>query len=92
MQKQFSSKDDWITQIVDDKKELDIGLSENEIKCMKKYKFKKLIKKKLYEKAREYLFKLKDKHSKTENLTSYSFQKYLSSQELSIQEKSCCFH
>ena len=42
-QKQFSSNDDWIMQVEDDKKSLDIELSDNSIQKMKKEAFKKLV-------------------------------------------------
>ena len=45
IQKQFSDKDDWITEVENDKKELNIDLSEDRIKVMKKNSFKKLVNK-----------------------------------------------
>ena len=76
LKKQFASKNDWILQIVEDKEDLNIDLTEEEIIKMKKPKFKKLIKEKLYEKANEYLFKLREKHSKTEKLSNFKVQEY----------------
>ena len=73
------------------KNDLNIDLSEEEIKSIKKHKFKKIIKEKLFEKANEYLSKLKEKHSKTENLITFKFQEYLYCQNLSISEKKLLF-
>ena len=58
---------------------------------MKKHKFKKMLKQKLYEKASNFLYKLKEKHSKTEKLNTYGLQNYLVSQDLSIREKKLLF-
>jgi len=42
VQKDFFCNNDWIIQIENDKKALDIDKSENDIKTMKKYSFKKI--------------------------------------------------
>ena len=92
-QKQFSSNDDWIIQVEDDKKSLDIDLSDNSIQKMKKEAFKKLVKSKLNVKANEFLLNLKnsEKRSKSKNLKSFKFQNYLNSTKLSIKEKKLLF-
>ena len=91
VQKQFSSQNDWIKTIEDDKKELDITLSEDQIKSMKKHKFKKYLKQKLYQKAEEFLFKNKVKHSKSSNLNSFNLQEYLYNEEVTTREKKLLF-
>ena len=91
VQKQFSDRDDWIRQVEDDKQSLDIVLSEEEIRLMKKDSFKKILKAKLCEKARDFLYKLKEGHSKTSNLGNFSLQEYLKSENLSTNEKKLLF-
>ena len=93
VQKQFPTKNDWILQIEEDLKMLDIDLSEKAIKKMKKHKFKKLIKKKLFEKSTEFLFNMKNKEnrSKTKNLMSYKFQDYLQNNILTTKQKKLLF-
>ena len=76
-QKEFSSKNDWTLQVEEDKKELDINISENSIKIMKKVAFKKLVN--------------KENRSKSNNLNSYNFQNYLQTKELSTKEKKLLF-
>ena len=58
---------------------------------MKKHKFKKYLKHKLYQKAEEFLFKSKAKHSKSLNLNSFNLQEYLYSDELTTREKKLLF-
>ena len=91
VQKQFASNNDWILQITEDKKALDIDLSEQSIQSMKKHKFKKYIKEKLHAKATQFLFKNKSKHSKSNNLNSFSLQDYVSTEKLNTREKKLLF-
>ena len=58
---------------------------------MKKHKFKKYLKQKLYQKAEEFLFKNKVKHSKSSNLNSFNLQEYLYNEELTTREKKLLF-
>ena len=92
-QTQFPTKGDWTFQIEEDKKYLDIDISENSIKNMKKHKFKKLLKEKLKLKAAEYLYSCRDKEgrSKTKYLKSFGCQNYLKSNQLSTKEKKLLF-
>ena len=92
-QKDFPSKNDLILQIQEDIKLLDIDLSEEEIKSLKKHKFKKLLKKKLYEKSFEFLFNLKNKEnrSKSKQLSSYNLQNYLQTDLLTTRQKKLLF-
>jgi len=78
-QMKFPSKNDWILQIEEDIKSLDINLSHGSIKSMKKLAFKKLLKKKMLEKSTEFIFTMKNKEnrSKSKNLNSYKLQSYL---------------
>ena len=69
----------------------DINLSEEEIKKMSKAKFKKLVKKKITERAEIFLTSLQEDHSKTENLQSFQYQSYLKSENISTKEKQLLF-
>ena len=91
IQKDFSTTDDWILQIEEDKRDLEINISEQSIQIMKKEAFKKLVKQKLNEKAFEFLFKTKEGHSKTKHLKSFLFQNYLQTENISTKEKKLLF-
>ena len=76
IQKQFPVFDDWILDVQDNLKFCEIDLTEEQIKNMKKNNFKNIVKKQIKSKAGEFLFSLKEKHSKTQNLLSYKYQDY----------------
>ena len=59
---------DWVLQIEDDKKLIDIDLSDDTVSKMSKYKFKKLIGKKVKNAALKYLNSIAEGHSKTRKL------------------------
>ena len=61
-------KDDWTTQIDKDKEELNINLSDSDIKEMSKFNFKKLIKEKIKISTMDHLNQLKESHSKIKNI------------------------
>ena len=87
-QKLTPSEHDWVVQIEKDKKELNLKMSDSEIKKMSKRQFKKIVKTKIEKLAAEYLKKIRESHSKTENLKlkSFSPQDYLLSKNLNISE------
>ena len=91
-QKQHRCKDDWVTEIEENLKLCEIRLSESEIKNMGQNKFRKIVHTQIRMKADEYLSSLRSKHSKTEHLISYSFQKYLLSDNLSTDQQKLLFH
>ena len=91
IQKQHSVQDDFTQQILEDKNYLGIELLEQDIKAMKKDLFKKYVKEKLESKANEFLMNLKENHSKTKNLTSFSLQPYLISEKCTTKEKQLLF-
>ena len=81
-QAQFKNKNkkDWVTTVLNDLEHLDLNHETMEtIKNMNKTSFKKLIKKKIYEKTFENLEKLKSTHSKVEHVehSDIVMQKYL---------------
>ena len=92
IQNKFSVKDDWVNQVKLDLNELEIQITEEKIKGMKYEEYKKIIRTKLDEKFLDYLLLLKASHTKTENLTSYSLQEYLKSENLTFKQKQLLFY
>ena len=91
-QKLAPLKDDWISQIEDDLRKYNIHLSENEIRNLKKDKFKEIVKTNIREEGRKYLLSLKNSHSKSKGLDiKMSMQPYLVTKALSLQEKQILF-
>ena len=59
---------------------------------MKKVTFRKLVNTQVRQLARDYLIKLKNKHTKLNNLSdNYSFEPYLSSMNITTEEKQTLF-
>ena len=88
------SKNDWVLLIENDKKELKIGMTDEDIQKTSKYKFRKIIEENITKETFEYLINKKESHSKTENLfyNKLECQKYLKSDnELNNQEKQLLF-
>ena len=91
-QKLMPSTNDWCQTIQQDLKQLNISYNENEIAQMKKQTFKTLVSRKIRELSNQFLYKLKQKHSKSKNLTlSNSIKAYLTTDKLSIEEKQLLF-
>ena len=89
-------KDDWIYQLREDLKECNILQSECEIKSMKIYTYRNLVKKQIQEVSTKYLLSLKMKNnvekSKSKNIwPSDDMKMYLRSNELSTDEKRLLF-
>ena len=84
-------KNDWWLQVQEDMKEHDIDMSELEISKMKKSNFKHIIDAKIREASRKYLIQLRNKHSKSSGLQTYKMQAYLTTNELSTDEKQLLF-
>ena len=80
----------WL-KVCDDLVEYDINLSESEISMSKKSTFKRLIDSKVREASRKYLTQLKNKHSKSNGLTTYKLQTYLTSNALTTEKKQLLF-
>ena len=80
--------------IENDKKELKIGMTDEDIQKTSKYKFRKIIEENITKETFEYLINKKESHSKAENLfyNKLECQKYLKSDnELNNQEKQLLF-
>ena len=92
-QKKFTSKNDWIIQVQNDLKDLNIDKTEEEIIKMTKYSYKKLIKNKLKINATHSLFydKSEEKRSKIKNLTSFKLQNYLRTNKFTTKQKKLLF-
>ena len=85
-------KGDWWLQVVSDLEYFKLNLDIEEISNMKRQKFKNIVKTATREVAREYLYELESKHSKMKNLgNSYKMQTYLTSENLSGEEKQLLF-
>ena len=84
----YPVKDDWVNQVQQDLKDLDMILNLEEIRSKSTYTFKKQVKIKSKEFALEQLLILKSKHSKMENLeyTEIKLQNYLSNDSITVQE------
>ena len=90
VQRKFPSrkKDDWVSEIRGDLKNCNIDFSDEEIKTMSKYTFKRTIREAIDLKVMTYLIELQGKHSKSKNLVySYEIQPYLRSNKLSTENK-----
>ena len=94
VQRKFPSKkkDDWVSEIKGDLKKCNINFSDEEIKTMSKYTFKRIIREAIDLKVMSYLIELQGKHSKSKNLVySSETQTYLRSNKLSTENKKILF-
>ena len=67
-QKLSPVKNDWFLPVQNDLRMFQINLSDDEIKSLKKEKFKHIVKKSVREQGETYLYNLKENHSKSQNL------------------------
>ena len=87
-------KNDWVLQIDDDMRYCKIDKSDDEIKKMKKYSFKKLINEKIRNITNAYLLELRDDPSRSKSKKFYPSEElkdYLKSNELTTEEKQLLF-
>ena len=85
-------KNDWVIQLKDDLEQCQITLTEDEIKNMKKEKFKKFVKEKIRNLSNAYLLDLQQSHSKSGNiLITENIKHYLISKKLSLEQKRMLF-
>ena len=90
-QKRKMGKNDWAETVNGDLKE--VKLDENSIMNLKKYQFKKIVKKKINEAAFHYLSNIQSTHSKVKDI-SYSkleIQTYFLESKFSTKEKQLLF-
>ena len=92
-QKRRPVKDDWAKTTSEDLNDLKINLSDEEIRSMSKLNFKKLLKKKIYQAAFNYLESIKETHSKVMTIKYEQFksQPYLNSYKFKTVEKQLLF-
>ena len=74
------TKGDWVTSVMEEMKELELGLHLDDIKNMTKNSFRKFVKEKVQQKALEYLISKKETH-----ISENAKGKYLKYEKLNIQ-------
>ena len=76
-----------------DKDDLNLNLEDEEVQCIKKEKFRSLVKNRIDKFAAKYLIELKNAHSKTENIEFCGFKpaQYLMSKNLTTEEMRTLF-
>ena len=62
------TKNDWVLQIAQDKKDLDINLGDEEVRKLKVSKFKEIIQKKVNSFAARYFSDIQSRQTKTQHL------------------------
>ena len=67
-QRRNKTSKDWVTTILSDLKEINLNMTLEEIRNMKKQTFINIIKRKIEYKSLKYLEKMKEKHSKVDSL------------------------
>ena len=84
----YPAKDDWTTQVQKDLLDLNIDLSIEEMKKKSPGSFKRLVKLKTKEYTLDHLLKIKEKHSKMDNLEyiELKLQNYLKDVNITVQE------
>ena len=91
-QREFPSQGTWLSEVQGDLKSCNIEYSEEQIRKMSEWKFKKIVKEKIQLKVMSYLMTLQNKHTKTENLNlEDGMQEYLKSEEFSLSQKKLLF-
>ena len=80
---------DWVTMVISDLKSLDLDISIENIKKMKKNEYMNMIKRKIEHKALRDLNTVKESHSKVRDLkhTILKMQKYLTLNEKSMSKE-----
>ena len=83
----YPVKHDWVIQVKEDLSDFDMDLTLDDIKSKSKNVFKKMVKTKMKEFSLNYLNKLKEKHSKMDNLVypKLKTQNYLKDGEINVQ-------
>ena len=81
-------EDDWCLTVQDDLQQLNISISFDEIKSLKKEKYKSIVKEAIEKKAFQDLLQMKENHSKGKEIVYGGLQmrKYLRSPNISIEK------
>ena len=92
-QKEDETKGDWFDLLVKDFKFIGVEMDENHIKQMTKEEYKKEIKEQISKAAFKDLLQLKQKHSKLNEVTYFTFsmQPYLKSKQMNKKEKTLLY-
>ena len=92
-QRRKPTKNDWILTVDQDKKEINMMLTDDQISKMSKYKYKKYVKEKVRSTAFKDLLARKESHSKVEDIcyNKFALQKYLSSSKFTMKQKRLLF-
>ena len=92
-QKRKPTKNDWVLSIEDDKNLINLNLTDIQIQDISDQKFKILIKDKIRKAAFQYLFNLKESHSKVSMIEykKYKIQDYLCNSNFKMEEKQLLF-
>ena len=91
VQRWSPSEGDWVLQVRKDMTDINLDLSEEEIKSMSKYMFKKLVKQKIIKFAISILESRKKQKSLKLKITKFEPQVYILSKNLSISEVQTLF-
>ena len=93
LQKQCPVKNDWTLQIEEDKKEINMSYSDDDIKTVSKNKFKRVLKEKISAAALKYLNKLAEGHTKSKKLIKSKFkcENYITDHRFTSDEVKLCF-
>ena len=90
-QREFPSKDDWVSEVQGALKDCNIDYNDEQISKMSQSKFKYIVKEQIQLKVMAHLFALQNKHSKSENLNLLpGMQPYLTS-DMSTSHKKKLF-
>ena len=89
LQIESPTKGDWATSCIQDLKELDLELSFDDIKALKKTQFTKILKKSIKQKAFEYVIKKQKKKGQDICYTELKMAEYLmpNSENISIEDR-----
>ena len=93
VQKMNRNKDDWVCQLDNDKKDLNLDWTDEKIKTYSKEQFRNLVKSRIEILAGKHLEGLKLSHSKTKHLMFEGFKpaEYLLSKKLTVEEVKTLF-
>ena len=89
---EFDLEESWVSNVKDELRSCRIYLTFDEISSLSKHQFKKIVKSRVFQKAKEYLFEIQQNHSKTRNLViGDKIKKYLLSFDISLKMKQTIF-
>ena len=87
-------KNDWALQILEDKKDLNLDISDEEMRKISKTRFQKILQSRIKENAAKYLIKTQSRQLKTKHLKiseKFMTAKYIHSKSMCTEEISTLF-